>query len=45
MFWVGFPISLKIVMAGPVPAALFREISLLPELRLELRLELRRERL
>ena len=45
MFCAGLPISLKIVMLGPLPAALFREISLLPELRWELRRELRRERL
>jgi len=32
-------------MVGPLPAALFREISLLAELRGELRRELRRERL
>lgn len=39
MFCAGLPISLKIVMLGPLPAALFREISLLPELRRELRRE------
>ena len=39
MFCTGLPISLKIVMVGPLPAALFREISLLPELCRELRRE------
>lgn len=39
MFCTGLPISLKILIVGPLPAPLFREISLLPELRRELRRE------